>query len=228
MDFTQLNLDRFMYRNSEQVSSDPYGASLAAINSLNLYGASQSSQPSSSDSGSYGGASGDVLASGLAPASVVQSSLIQSSASDNRVEINPDDSFDAYENKVIVVRIDRNGIASTKPFASGPATVNGTFTYGGVAQPKFLGVGQVTATGTQAPGFFPSGWSVSHLATGRYQVTHNLGFIEYGVAITPVAATVRSFSVESFSLTDFIIRIADVTPTLTDTEFSFIVFTNPV
>jgi hypothetical protein len=151
---------------------------------------------------SQGGATGLAGAgsgqsNGIEPGSnPVQGTLLQSSGSNDRVEINPDDSFYAYNNGNVVVTIDRTGIDTTNINADvgnitevnsedivtnnlgattaiilGNMAIGGALVYQGALMPAVYN-GEVNAGGTFA--FGPPGWSVSK-SGGTYTVTHNLG-----------------------------------------------------
>jgi hypothetical protein len=86
-------------------------------------------------------------------------------------------------------------------------------------------VGSVGASGTQGASF-PSGWSVSKIATGRYQVTHNYNSYDYVVNVTVVSSVAKIWSVEVKSNNSFNVRIANTSFTLEDNDFDFIVIRN--
>jgi hypothetical protein len=77
--------------------------------------------------------------------------------------------------------------------------------------------------GGAAGGMFPTGWSVSHLAAGLYQITHTLNTSNYSVVATPNVFASRWISVYSKTSTTFNIAIANTAGTATDTDFDFIV-----
>lgn len=199
----ELNLNRFLYRDTAGAGSNPFG----------FLGNSPG-----------GGSSfyGNPPAVSVAPGTVITSCLVQTSPGDDRVELNQADpvfngeSLTAYRSGSAVVIINRDGIYTTR-----------TIVYGGFNQPVVIGAGFVNAVGT--PGtVFPGGWTSVNLSPGRYQVTHNIGNTNYGVVATVLAATTREFSIEAQNNNDFIMRIYDnATATLTNQDFYFIVFTNP-
>lgn len=156
-------------------------------------------------------------ATAVAPGTVIQSTIIQSSGSNDRVEIDPSDQLIVYRNGVPVVIIDQDGIATTR-----------TIVNKGFAQPVIIGAGFVNADGSVSPTVFPDGWSCTKLGTGRYQITHNLGTGDYCVLVTPLAGTTREFSVEAQTINTFITRFYNnATLSLADTDHSFLVYTNP-
>lgn len=86
-------------------------------------------------------------------------------------------------------------------------------------------VGSVGASGTQGASF-PSGWSVSRIATGRYQITHNYNSYDYVVNVTVVSSVAKVWAVEVKSNNSFNVRIANTSFTLEDNDFDFIVIRN--
>jgi len=134
------NFDRYIYRNNQ--------------NSMSSYLGGDNSQSSGS------GGSGSGASNGLQPGSnPVQGTLIQSSGSDNRVEINPDDHFYAYRDGNVVVSISRDGITGeTGVFDE--LSVNNNFVYNGIDQPVVF-TGIINSDGTSTD--LPSGWSSSLL-----------------------------------------------------------------
>lgn len=86
-------------------------------------------------------------------------------------------------------------------------------------------VGEVTSGGSAGTPF-PSGWSVSHTATGRYTVTHNFGTTNYAVIVNPVVSIAKVWAVESKNSNNFVVRIANTSFTLEDNAFDFMVIRN--
>lgn len=202
MSLESLNFDRFLYRNANGNSNSP----LQGISTNNPDGASYENP----GGGSGSGAPGDTGGITGQPGGIIAQMYLRSSNSQDRVEINPNDSFIAYNNNVPVVTIDKNGISKN-----------------GYSFPTIIGTGFVNAAGTPG-GVFPTGWTVTNLSTGRYQIAHNLGTTNYVVLLTPLAGTTREFSVESQTSTTFITRFYTNTgATLIDTDHSFLVLTNP-
>jgi len=202
MSLESLNFDRFLYRNNKGNTNSP----LQGISTNNPDGSSYdvaSGGSSSSAPGDTGGITGQ-------PGGIIAQMFLRSSNSQDRVEINPNDSFIAYNNNVPVVTIDKNGISKN-----------------GFTLPTIIGTGFVNAAGT-AGGVFPTGWTVTNLSAGRYEITHNLGSTNYVVLLTPLSATTREFSVESQTANTFITRFySNPGATLIDTDHSFLVLTNP-
>jgi hypothetical protein len=156
-------------------------------------------------------------ATAVAPGTVIQSTIFQSSGSNDRVEITPNDQLVVYRDGVPVVIIDQDGMSTTR-----------TIVNKGFAQPVIIGAGFVNANGTVSPTVFPVGWTCTLLSTGRYEITHNLNSGDYCVLATPVAGTTREFSIEAQTINTFITRFYDNTSaSLIDTDHSFLVYTNP-
>lgn len=155
-------------------------------------------------------------ATAVAPGTVIQSTIFQSSGSNDRVEILPNDTLVVYRDGTPVVLIDQNGISTTR-----------TIVNKGYPQPVIIGAGFVNDDGT--PGtIFPQGWTCTNIGTGRYRITHNLGTINYAVLITPLAGTTREFSVQARTINYFETRFYNnATTSLIDTDHSFLLFTNP-
>lgn len=144
MQIEELGLNRFLYKTANGIGSD-------------------SSLFSPGSSGADGAGGGLGPATSVASGTIITSCILQSSPSDNRIEINPDDTFRAYRNRQVVVQIDRNGI-----------TLAGAsfFNYEGQDQPVMY-TGNVNAAGTLTDG--PSGWTSSFIFLGFYRIVHNLG-----------------------------------------------------
>jgi len=118
-----------------------------------------------------------VPADGLNPGSQpVQGVLLQTSGSDNRVELNPDDHLYAYNDGDVVVEIGKDGIDADVIIARDHTTDNlnvlDLFTYDGINQPVIFS-GEVLG----GPGTFvtaPVGWTIVKNGIGDYTITHNL------------------------------------------------------
>jgi len=184
MQLQELFLNRFLFRDNEDINAN---SSLA----------SNYSNPGSGGSG--GGDTAPALA--IAPGTIIQSCLIQSSGSDDRIEINPDDTFRAYTDGVITTLIDSNGIVtenlttvnSTTLFETvGELTVSDIFIYQGARQPiNYVGV--VSSIGVFI--FSPPGWSVVRNSVGNYTITHNMAvpiFDDYVVTVSAINGHFRS------------------------------------
>ncbi len=83
-------------------------------------------------------------------------------------------------------------------------------------------VGSVTSGGSASTPF-PSSWSVSHPATGRYTITHNFGTTDYAVIVTTVVSVAKIWTIESKGSNSFTVRIANTSFSLEDNAFDFIV-----
>lgn len=86
-------------------------------------------------------------------------------------------------------------------------------------------VGQVSSGGSAGTPF-PSGWSVSNIATGRYEVTHNFGTTAYSVIATVNASIAKIWCIESKGSNSFIMRIANTSFSLENNAFEFVVIRN--
>lgn len=89
--------------------------------------------------------------------------------------------------------------------------------------------GVVTAAGA-AGGIFPSGWSISKLSTGRYQINHTLATNAYAVTATVNDSTkVTILNIEGPDAAKFLVECLNQTGATTwtdaDTQFYFIVTT---
>lgn len=202
MSLDSLKLNRFLFRSSDGNTNTPMQGLESGVPDGAAY--------DTSDGGGSGGLGADSGGITGQPGGIIAQMYLRSSNGPDRVEINPNDSFIAYNNDVPVVTIDKNGISKN-----------------GFPLPTVIGTGFVNAAGT-AGGVFPTGWTVTNLSTGRYEITHNLNTLDYVVLLTPLAATTREFSVESQGLNTFVTRFYTNTgATLIDTDHSFLVLTNP-
>lgn len=86
--------------------------------------------------------------------------------------------------------------------------------------------GYVVSGGTAGTPF-PSGWTVSNLGTGAYQITHNLGTTNYIVVATPLikSVVVRIVNIYSVASTTFDFEIFDASGTSQDIGVFFILTT---
>lgn len=86
--------------------------------------------------------------------------------------------------------------------------------------------GRVNSAGTL---FFKSGMhsgdSALKMSTGVYRVFHTLGHTNYAVVATPKASLVKNISVSDIQSYFFEVRISNLSDTLEDNEFSFIIMT---
>jgi len=196
MKTSDLKLDRYLYRKSNTTSAYEQFDDDKLTNAIEA----NTNRP----------------ATAVAPGTVIQSTIFQSSGSNDRVEILPNDTLVVYRDGVPVVLIDQDGISTTR-----------TIVNKGYPQPVIIGAGFVNAAGT-AGTVFPSGWTVTNIGTGQYRITHNLGTTDYAVTLTPLAGTTREFSVQVQDINFFETRFYNnATTSLTDTDHSFLLFTNP-
>lgn len=196
MKTSDLKLDRYLYRKSNTTSAYEQFDDDKLTNAIEA----NTNRP----------------ATAVAPGTVIQSTIFQSSGSNDRVEILPNDTLVVYRDGVPVVLIDQDGISTTR-----------TIVNKGYPQPVIIGAGFVNAAGT-AGTVFPSGWTVTNIGLGQYRITHNLGTTDYAVTLTPLAGTTREFSVQVQDINFFETRFYNnATTSLTDTDHSFLLFTNP-
>jgi len=191
MKTSDLKFDRYLYRKANTTSAyEQFGDTLQN----RVYDDSQKG-----------------LAGAVLPATVIQSSIIQSSGSNNRVEILPNDTFNVYRDGNLLMTIDSNGV-TVNPNSSVPQY-----------QPNILGYGKINSDGT--PGaIFPPGWTGGLASTGEVFIVHNLN-VEYGVLLTPITTDNIQATVTIYDPTFFKTLMYDTTTGLpTDTEYSFIVF----
>lgn len=83
--------------------------------------------------------------------------------------------------------------------------------------------GGVVLSGGTAGTPFPSGWSVAHTGTGDYTITHNLGTLNYTFVGTLFANTGAIITFNSQNTNTLEVLVKDLTGTLVDRTFSFIV-----
>lgn len=167
MNLDDLGLNRYLYRNNSGMS-----ASDATSSAYGDIGDSQGGSGVGGNTTNNNGAS-----NGLQPGSnPVQGVLLQSSGSNDRVEINPDDHFYAYRDGDRVVSIGRDGIFALNSVIGTESvddlTVNHLTTYNGAPQPVLYN-GEVEG----GAGVFvtaPPGWVLVKNSTGIYTITHNL------------------------------------------------------
>ncbi len=210
-----LNLDRYLYRYQY---TNPDTSAQAMINST--------APGSSGSSGNSGGVPPP-------PGLVITGVILRSSDSDNRIEIDPDDTFKAYNNKQVVVLIDKNGIVADNAdiqnlhatqadidnadittetvgtsniTTANVKTLNVTtkFNYVGVPQPVLYGADINSAGGIIR---LPAGWTVSHTVPGLYVINHNLNISNAGdlvILVYPTTGHYRSY-VTAQSANTFII-----------------------
>lgn len=179
----ELGLNRYLYKDNGDL---PSAENATAQNTGGSNGAAGASGASSEP------------ATSVAPGSIIQGSLLQSSPGDQRVQINPNnDSFEAFRDGQVVVRIDRDGIHADQ------------IDILGVLQPQTF-IGNVAANGVAI--LLPTGWTSQQdpIPFVTYTVTHNLGDGDNGnavIVITPLDGGVGnafgmivSQGINSFSL----------------------------
>jgi len=193
MNLSDLNLNRFLYRDSSQQSDSSLTSSNAGITDF-----------------SGGAGNGGVPE----PGSIITSVILQSSPSDDRIEINPDDTFKAYNGGEVVVLIDKNGITVDNAVvvfttieeayidyaeitelvgdlaAFNELTVNDSFVYAGVKQPQVFS-GEINGTTGYFVGAVPTTpnspfiWGALRISDGLYIIAHYLANTNYDVTVTP-------------------------------------------
>lgn len=98
--------ERLFRRAANQVTLDP-SESLTLSNSSNsAYSGNQPAGPSSNT---------DVIATTVAPGGIIDSVILRTSSSDDRVEMTPDDNLTAYNSANPHIQINRNGILVIQP-----------------------------------------------------------------------------------------------------------------
>jgi len=199
MSLESLNFDRFLFRNKNGNPNTPMQGLSSGV----------------PDGASYevGGDGGGMGAGGIngEPGGIIAQMYLRSSNGPNRVEINPNDTFIAYDNDVPVITINKNGI-----------NVNG-------ANLPQVFTGSVDATGAAL--YLPTGWSCVRNGLGDYTITHNFNVnIWYSVVLTPITGHFRgkivSFGPNSFNVTFQESQYSGglyTGETLVDTDFNFIV-----
>lgn len=80
-------------------------------------------------------------------------------------------------------------------------------------------VGGVKADGTLLHA--PAGWTCQHLSVGRYLITHNAGFLNYGVLLTLYQTARGYINVEMQTANDFTVQASDKNDAFVDTTFTF-------
>lgn len=190
MNLTELGLNRFLYKSSTQNTAD--------------------SSLLSSSSSSGDNFSATSLANGIASGTIVTSCILQSSPSDNRIQISPDDTLRAYNNGQVILQIDRNGLALAG---------DQYFVFDGVKQPitytGYMSTGGVLSNG-------PVGWSGLFLLVGFYRVVHNLNLTSPYLRVQ-IQGDNSSFIVTTINSTanyfDIAVQNSSGTPTTADFEF---------
>lgn len=159
MNLSDLGLNRYLYRDNDNLdTTSPLASTMGDTSS------------------STGGNSSSSTSNGIQPGSnPVQGTLLQSSGSDDRVEINPNDHFYAYNDGGVVVDISKDGIDAdyivARDIVVDNLNVNDLFTYFGAKQPVLYN-GEVLSNGTFVTS--PPGWTIVKNSTGIYTITHSL------------------------------------------------------
>lgn len=181
MNLDDLGLNRFLYRDNQNIDTTD------AISSA--YGDIGSNQ------GGAGAGSGTPgQSNGVQPGSVpIVGTLLQSSSGDDRVEINPNDHFYAYNNGDVVVDISKDGIIADEMVIVHQVTedleVTNTFTYDGELQPVIY-TGIIDSAGVISEA--PVGWTASILGVGTYSINHSLNSVDYKLFVAPLSGHYRS------------------------------------
>ena len=219
MEYGELNLNRFLYRNkpnfsgqnSQQMIMNP------ASNQEAVFSKFFSKKGSSRD------------AREVVTATVITNCLIQTSGGSGRIELNsyitqdigtdPDyletDALVAYRGDEAAVIINKFGIYTLE------MQVIDFFTYGGVIQPVQYNIRWASGSAE----FEPDGWTITNPNPGEYLVDHQMGSDRYSVLITAGGGLYGSYS--ALGTDDFLITLFDDTGTPTDGDFSCVVFRNP-
>lgn len=83
-------------------------------------------------------------------------------------------------------------------------------------------IGYVNSGGTAGSPYPAGSFSITHLATGRYRISHPFGTSDYAVVIVPVASAAKVWSIETRDSSKFIVRLANFSGTPEDNDFMFI------
>lgn len=84
-------------------------------------------------------------------------------------------------------------------------------------------IGMVNADGTAGTPF-PTGWTSTQTATGRYQIDHNLGTTDYVVVATIAGNSFVLLTVFDRNTNDFQVRITNTAVVFADADFYFTLF----
>jgi hypothetical protein len=202
MSLENLKLDRFLQRNANTSTISPFQGIDAGVPDGESY---------ESGGGPGGGLSGDTGGITGQPGGIIAQMFLRSSNGPDRVEINPNDTFIAYDNNVPVITINKNGINVQ-----------------GANLPQVF-TGSIDSTGAAL--YLPTGWSCVRNGLGDYTITHNFNVnIWYSVVLTPITGHFRG-KIVSFGPTSFNVTFQESVyaaglytgETLVDTDFNFIV-----
>ncbi|MES2408801.1 MAG: hypothetical protein V4509_00690 [Patescibacteria group bacterium] len=207
-----LNLNRYLYKGSQPPNPDT--SLQAQNNNTTNYGAGDPATPGAANQ----------LANGVAPGTVITSVILQSSPSQDRIEIDPDDVMRVYNNNVVILTIDKNGInGSGAAFISetvGTLNVTTKFNYFGIPQPV-LYTGFVNG-GTGAITSGPVGWTGVRNSIGNYTITHTIaGSPVLKLHVNPDTGTVIMNAFNS-STTAFSVIALDDAGSFVDVNFNFL------
>ncbi len=237
MDLPNLKLNRLMYR---VVESDKTPSSVAMSSEIN-----KSADPASEQKLLKGGG-GEKRAREIITGTVITSCLIKSSDGDDRVEIGQNLEFAGGTSDVDYLAVfngNNLSILMTKfgltvvstALIQGNLDVIDRFRYAGetgvlVIQPVNFWLRLMGGTDIRTNAV-PSGWTVTHLTTGEYEVTHNLGHDYYAVTATissDVGWLAGGFAATSFvGINSFVINTFDDTGTAVDADWSCMVAVSP-
>jgi len=213
MQLTDLGLNRYLYKDNATTNVD---SSLLALNNVN--------DPYSSVAG---GGAGSTEAD--KPAKFIASgTIIQTSPSQNRIEMNPDDTFKVYRNGEVVFEIDQGNFSTIIPFFGDIITADtidtNHFSRNGIEQPTQV-VGNVSALGVLSDlSAGATGWSVIHLATGVYEIDYTVvptpPGIMYMLVNTQIAPNIIS-AVQTGPGVIIVTAFDPATETAIDVDFNF-------
>jgi len=186
MNLNELQLNRYLYKDYDTTNRDTQGQIVTQSNGSTAGG---------STSGT--GTPSTAPATSVAPGSVIISCLLQSSGSNQRIEINPDDNFYAYRNGTVVVVINRDGVEADNLAA------DTAFIYQGIPQPVVFD-GEINGI-TNAWITQPAGWSAVKNGVGDYTITHSLNNPKTFVFFAPrnghFRCKLNTVGVNSFNVT---------------------------
>lgn len=83
----------------------------------------------------------------------------------------------------------------------------------------------VVLSGGTAGTPFPSGWSITHIGTGDYKITHNLNSGSYAIVPVLFASTNLFININNQNVNDVEVFIKNAAGTATDATFHFILVT---
>lgn len=221
MKLADLNLNRFLYKDNSNASTDNVLSSLSAQIQNYQSGISNIASPSAPQ----------VQATGVAPNTVLPSSFFQSSPSSFRIEISPvDNSFRALDNynRVIVLIDPTVGIVAQYEQVQlsniKVLSISDYIAYRDTIFPMAF-IGNVNGTsGSVVLLNATSSWAGTKNSTGDYTVTHNFGNTDYDVSFTPTpsgSTTGVTIQMYNISANSFSVLFLDVTDSPKDSDFRF-------